>query len=258
MVGFTRLIPASIRRRLGLTVNSRMDQFEFDQLDEIQPRIKNLYGYSGKLLEIFAGNQGEIVHKWHHYIPIYDRYLSRYRGTNAKILEIGVQNGGSLSMWRNFFGHQATLFGIDIDPSCAALNGKCGQVRIGSQSDTDFLESIVAEMGGVDVVIDDGSHIMGDIRKSLTTLFPLLNDGGLYLIEDLHTCYWKTWGGGYKSRASFFHMVSELIDDMHHWYHDSGVKHNNLGNAISGMHIYDSMVIFDKGPVHTPAHSKVG
>ena len=88
---------------------------------------------------------------------------------------------------RKYFGNSATIFGIDIDLGCLKFNGVDGEVRSGSQSDPAFLRSVVAEMGGVDIVLGDGSHVQSDIRDSFHTLYPLLNEDGLYMLEDLHT-----------------------------------------------------------------------
>lgn len=219
--------------------------------------IRRDYGYDGDLLDIFAGNRGRLVHKWHHYIPLYDRYFAPYRNRPVRFLEIGVSQGGSLQMWRKYLGEEATIFGIDINPACAEMDGEAGQVRIGSQDDTAFLSRVVDEMGGIDVVLDDGSHHMDHVRASLAYLYPRLNPGGIYFIEDLHTAYWPKFGGGFKRKGNVFNLVRELVDDMHTWYHDRGIGHPGLGDAISGIHVHDSVIVFDKGPVHPPVHSQV-
>jgi hypothetical protein len=243
---------------MGIPLNGGGGQYVFDQSKDVSSHIREFYDYDGDLLSVFAGNKGKIVHKWHHYIPLYDRYFARYRGTKVRMLEIGVYQGGSLGMWRKYFGNEAIIYGIDINPECAAFNGHDGQVRIGSQADSGFLESVVAEMGGVDIVLDDGSHEMKHIHSSLKALFPLLSNGGTYFIEDLHTCYWRPWGGGYGSKDNFFHVVGELINDMHHWYHDSGFVRQEIGSALSGIHIHDSIVVLEKGSSCPPVHSQVG
>jgi hypothetical protein len=94
---------------------------------------------------------------------LYDRYFSPFRGRKTRFLEIGVNKGGSLQLWRKYFGDDAIIFGININPDCEKLNGLAGQVRIGSQIDRPFLESVIKEMGGVDIVLDDGSHHMQHI-----------------------------------------------------------------------------------------------
>jgi len=157
--------------------------------------------------ELFWSNTGPVVHKWHHYLPVYERYFSPFRNKPFRMLEIGVSKGGSLALWRQFFGPEAVIFGIDIDPDCAKYDGRDGQVRIGSQDDPAFLNSVVDEMGGIDIVLDDGSHVSRHIRASLEVLFPRLDEGGIYMIEDLHAAYWNNFDGGYNKSRSFMSDV---------------------------------------------------
>lgn len=236
----------------------RQFKFSFDATSDVKRDIQEKYGHDSELLEIFTNNEGVIVHKWHHYIPLYDRYFSSFRGRKIRFLEIGVSKGGSLQMWRKYFGDDAIIFGIDIDPECEKLNGLAGQVRIGSQTDNVFLESVVKEMGGLDIVLDDGGHHMEHIPATLEYLFHHLSFGGIYVIEDLHTAYWKTFGGGYRAKGNFFGFVMDLIDDMHHWYHTKKLKRAAISSKCSGIHIHDSIVVLEKNKVFEPVHSQVG
>ncbi|MBJ6373261.1 class I SAM-dependent methyltransferase [Sedimentitalea arenosa] len=235
-----------------------MRRFRFDEGGDVAEDIRGKYGYDGDMLSVYAGNTGAVVHKWHHYIPIYDRYLARFRGTKVRFLEIGINKGGSLQMWRNYFGADAVIYGIDINEDCARFDGQAAQVRIGSQADPEFLNALVDEMGGLDLVLDDGSHRMPHVRASFETLFPHLSTNGVYMIEDLHTAYIEKYGGGYRSGANFFRFARELVDDMHRWYHRKGLRHPELGKFVSGLHIHDSIAVIEKDPVHRPVHSRVG
>lgn len=226
--------------------------------NDIREDIEHRLGYDGDLLDIYASHTGALIHKWHHYLALYDRYFGARRNTAVRFLEIGVSKGGSLEVWRKFFGPDAVIYGIDIDPECARFDGMAGQVRIGSQADPDFLNRVVDEMGGVDIVLDDGSHHMDHIPVSLETLFPRLSMGGTYMIEDLHTAYWQAWGGGADVPKNFFNMVRTMIDDMHRWYTRRGLNHPALAGELGGIHIHDSVVVLDKAPAHAPTHSKVG
>lgn len=248
----------SPKRKVRKTFAHLMRTFEFGNPAGVADDIRGNLGYDGDLLRIFAENSGQVVHKWHHYIPLYDRYFAPFRGQPVRFLEIGVSKGGSLQMWRKYLGDDAILFGIDIDVRCAEFDGQAGQVRIGSQADPDFLTAVVDEMGGIDVVLDDGSHEMAHLRASLATLYPRLSDGGVYFVEDLLTSYWSNYGGGIDEDANFFNLVRELIDDMHAWYHDEGVGRPGIGDAMSGIHIHGSVAVFEKGPVPRPVHSMVG
>ena len=243
-----------VLERVGIR-SMGISSFENRDVGQVAQKIRSRYLYDGPLLDMFSSHQGSVVHKWHHYIPLYDRYLSERRGS-VRFLEIGVSKGGSLEMWRRYLGHSAVIFGIDIDLACTKYDGLSGSVRIGSQSDPTFLRSVVQEMGGVDVILDDGSHRMADINKSLSALFPMLNEGGLYIIEDLHTAYWKSHGGG--GRKSFFRNLVKIFDDMHRWYHFKAIKTPGVGDAVVAVHVHDSFVVLEKGRQYRPEHSRVG
>jgi hypothetical protein len=210
------------------------------------------------LSEIFWSNTGAIVNKWHHYLPIYDHYFNRFRGRPIKMLEIGVAKGGSLKMWREYFGPQAVIFGVDIDPKCAVFDGQYASVRIGSQDDADFMRGVIAEMGGVDIVLDDGSHVGRHIRSSLDVVFPLLSENGVYMIEDLHAAYWSDYDGATKSPHNFMKVVKQLVDDMHHWYHPRGQVISATAGKLGALHIHDSIVVLDKATQTEPRQSQVG
>lgn len=251
-----RFVPNFILAEVRKRRPNPIDKFAFDPSLNVKKDIENKYQHQGDLLDSFADNKTFTVHKWHHYIPLYERYFSPFRRRKIRFLEIGVSKGGSLQMWRKYFGDEAIIYGIDIDPQCERFNGLAGQVRIGSQADGKFLQSVIEEMGGIDLVLDDGSHQMEHIRASLKILFPLLSDGGIYMIEDLHTSYWKQFGGGYGSEGNFFSYVRDLIDDLHRWYHKSGTKQADVSRSCSGIHIHDSLVVLEKNKTFPPVHSQ--
>ncbi len=245
-----------IYRKYGYEDISRFSFNSDATSEDVKRDIYEKYGHNSELLEFFATNNEFIVHKWHHYIPIYDRYFSSFRGRKIRFLEVGVSKGGSLQMWRKYFGDDAIIFGIDINPECEKFNGLDGQVRIGSQSDELFLEAVVKEMGGIDIILDDGSHQMKHSFSTLKFLFPKLNYGGIYMIEDLHTAYWKGFGGGFRAKKNFFGLIMNLVDDMHHWYHTKGLKYATISKDCSGIHIHDSIVVLEKNKVYEPVHSQ--
>jgi hypothetical protein len=246
----TRLpaIMADLKRRLSGV--SRLRQYQLHTPQKVTAEMSDLE-------RIFWATEGQVVHKWLHYLPLYERYLAKYRGTKVRMLEIGVYKGGSLHLWREYLGPEAVIFGIDINPDCAAFDGIDGQVRIGSQADPVFLAQVVREMGGIDVVLDDGSHVGRHIRASLDTLYPLLSDDGLYLIEDTHTAYSRRYDGRF-SRHNFMRLLGRLTDDMHHWYHSGGQRVAATADRLIGLHIHDSLVVLEKGRKEKPAHIQVG
>lgn len=211
-----------------------------------------------ELTKLFFSRDGMVVDKWLQYLPVYDRYLSPYRGTPVRMLEIGVNKGGSLDLWREYLGPDAVIFGIDINPDCANHVEAPNQVRIGSQDDPEFLKRTIEEMGGVDIVLDDGSHIVEHQCASFETLFPLLDTGGVYIIEDLHTSYWpRVFHGGYRRSDSAIEMLKSTIDDMHKWYHDRKPR-TATGGHLSAVHFYDSIAVVEKCQASPPLRTLSG
>ena len=237
---------------------------EFVPTTRLEPSLN-----PSSLRSIAARHAGTRFVKWVHYFDVYDRHVSEYlaertrRGLTEplRVLEIGVWRGGSLELWREFLGHDAVIFGVDIDPESAQVEGEIGQVRVGSQTDQAFMHGVVQEMGGVDVVIDDGSHRSQDVLESLRFLYPALDCPGLYIIEDLHTSYWEDWGGGFKSRHSSVEQMKSLVDVLHTPYTDARVDEFELGlthGSIRGLHFYDSMVVMEKDTVPPPTPYRGG
>ena len=131
-----------------------------------------------------------------HYLSIYSELFTRFLSKPVKILEIGVQHGGSLRLWENFFGSGLLQWtGIDINPQCESLNqvqnNSRHRVFIGSQDDPEFLSHVALKRGPFDIIIDDGSHLSAHIIKSFESLVPHVADEGLFIIEDVHATYWK-------------------------------------------------------------------
>lgn len=212
--------------------------------------------YQGDLGRVFFGPKTRLVDKWLHYLDKYEHHFAPYRGTDVKMLEIGVFKGGSLEMWNSYFGPASTIFGVDIDPQCAGYETANTKVRIGSQDDPAFLRSVIDEMGTPDIILDDGSHVAKHQEVSFDVLFPLLKEGGLYVIEDLHTAYWPVWGGGHRRAGTAIELVKSMIDDMHAWYHDAPTR-TPAKTDIAAIHVYDSMVFIEKKKRERPAYIRI-
>ena len=137
---------------------------------------------------------GPGIHKWLHYFPAYEREFGQWcrtEGANPRIrmLEIGVQSGGSLNMWRQAFGKNlALVVGVDVNPEARTLAsvGHNLHVVIGDQSDSDLWRNLSSKYGSFDIILDDGSHKPWDIVESFNHGFQLIRPGGVYFIEDLN------------------------------------------------------------------------
>jgi hypothetical protein len=200
------------------------------------------------LADIFQQHTGRLVHKWSHYFPIYERHLSRYRQTPVRLLEIGVSHGGSLQIWKRYFGECAALVGVDIDPRCREYVEDGIEIEIGDQSDPQFWSRVVDIYGDFDIIIDDGSHIADHQRASFLSLWPHLRDDGTYIVEDCHTAYWPAYGGGVRNGTSFIEFSKEKVDELNAlWSRDPAVLvPTPLTFELGGIHFYDSMVALEK------------
>ena len=98
------------------------------------------------LRQIYESHTGHLLNKWEHYIDIYDQYFSKYRNQEIVFVEIGIAHGGSLQMWRKYFGEKAFIYGIDVNPECKQFETGNTKIFIGSQQDTVFLEQIKKEI----------------------------------------------------------------------------------------------------------------
>ncbi len=113
-------------------------------------------------------------------------------------------------------------------------------------------------MGGVDDVLDDGSHHMPHIEASLRVLFPLLVMKGTYMIEKLQAAYYARFDDGFRASKNFFNTVRRMIDDMHKWYHNkNALALPELAQEFCGIHVHDSIVVIDKASALRPTHSRV-
>jgi len=129
----------------------------------------------------FRENTGRLIHKWNHYFEIYDRHFSRFRGTAVHVVEFGFSQGGSLQMWKKYFGPKAKIFGVDINPHCKKLEEAQVEIFIGDQEDRKFLKSLVERIPKIDILIDDGGHTMAQQINTYEELFPYIEENGIYL-----------------------------------------------------------------------------
>lgn len=207
----------------------------------------------------FRDNTGRQIHKWHHYFEIYDRHLARFRGTDVHVLEFGVAQGGSMQMWKAYFGPRCRIYGVDKNPACKAVEEERVEVFIGNQEDRQFLRSLVARVPRIDVLIDDGGHRMKQQIHTFEELYPNIEAQGVYICEDLHTSYWSSYSGGHRRRGTFIEYAKTLIDAMHAWHSRSkALQVSDFTRSAHGLHFYDSVLVIEKRPIQTPVDSKTG
>ena len=198
-------------------------------------------------IEKFVFNKNHTrINKEIHYFEAYDRFFEKYRNKQVNILEIGVRGGGSMQLWRDYFGENAKIFGIDINPICKQYEDEHIHIFIGSQEDRRFLQMIKEKIGFADVIIDDGGHMMNQHIVSFEELWPIVNPGGVYLCEDTITSYFKSCVSEYK-KDTFIEYTKNLIDSIHAGeseFEESVI--NNYTKEVKSISYYHSMVFIEK------------
>jgi cephalosporin hydroxylase len=212
------------------------------------------------LRHYFDHNPGRLINKWHHYFDIYHRHFARFRGRACTILEFGVFHGGSLQMWRHYFGPQSRVIGVDINPRLTDLGEAGIEIVIGDQGDRAFLRELAQRVGPIDVLIDDGSHRMPHQIATLEELYGAVKPDGVILVEDTHTSYWREHGGGLRNPNTFMEYAKRLVDELNAWH--SRDPHSFAPGAFTrgtrSMHFYDSVVVIEKAEVTRPTESFTG
>lgn len=172
------------------------------------------------LATLYSTHQGKLSDKWSSYISIYERLFSELKIKPLRILEIGIQNGGSLEIWAEYFPHATYIVGCDINEACRELTYDDHRIHVVvGDANTDQVEdAVVSYSQKFDLVIDDGSHRSSDIIRSFERYFSRLEDGGLFVVEDLHCSYWAEFEGGLFSPTSsvaFFKRLADVVNHEH-------------------------------------------
>lgn len=174
------------------------------------------------------------------YFPVYEELFARYRGKSITFVEVGILDGGSLFMWRKFFGQSARIIGIDLNPDAKIWESEGFEIFIGSQSDPDFWESFCKEVGEVDVLLDDGGHTY--IQQIVTTEMMLdqIADGGMLVVEDMHTSYMDGFG---DRQYSFRNYVHTWFDKINSRFGQSSKVQND--RRVWSVLVFESIVAFN-------------
>jgi hypothetical protein len=197
------------------------------------------------LLKYFKEHkEGPGIWKWNHYFEIYERHFGRFRGQEVHLLEIGVYSGGSLGMWREYFGPRCKVYGVDIEPSCKAYEGESVRVFIGDQADRNLWQRVKQEVPVLDIVIDDGGHLAEQQIVTLEELLPHLRAGGVYLCEDVFMVF--------NEFSSYVHGLAQNLNalDLEQNVDDNErrlvCKVNSLQSAIGSIHLYPFVTLIER------------
>lgn len=199
------------------------------------------------LWKFFCSHPHRQMCKQTSYFKIYDTFFRQFRGKDIVFCEVGVWKGRSLQMWKNYFGPKATIIGVDIDPDCKKFEEENIIVEIGSQSDPNFWAEFKRKYPKLDILVDDGGHTKEMQTVTFECMFPALEDGGIYLCEDVDTSYRKDFGEKYKG-DTFIEYSKDFIDDIHMCYSEEEDHKPNYNTFhMRGIHFYENIVLIEKG-----------
>jgi hypothetical protein len=180
---------------------------------------------------------GRGLWKWRHYFDVYHRHFQKFVGREVHVVEVGVYSGGSLDMWKAYFGPACRIYGVDIEPACRAYEDDQVQIMIGDQSDPAFWADFRSEVPVVDIVIDDGSHDPDHQIVTLEELLPHIRPGGVYLCEDV------------LKPGNRFH---DYIDGLSRRLHETGTgtfyerQTTDFQRAVQSIHVYPWVTVIEK------------
>ena len=192
-----------------------------------------------RLFQIYK-NLKHVSLKCDTYFQAYEEIFNKYVGKKITFVEVGVLHGGSLFMWREYFGKEARIVGIDLHPKAKELEKYGFEIYIGSQSDESFWKDFFAKVGKIDILLDDGGH--GNDQQIITLVESIhnTNDDGIIVIEDVHASYMKRFGN--PSKHSFVNYSKYLINVVNSRFPDTKIKKNDFKNKIYSVSFYESIV----------------
>jgi len=185
----------------------------------------------------------------HGYLDNYAKHFESWRDREFTLLEIGVANGASIKMWREYFP-KAKVYGIDNNPECAGEG-----IFIGDHNNADFMRRALYSIGTCDLIIDDGSHIGHDMIRSFKRLFGIIISGGYYVVEDTHCLYEEHYNQGSKAFEFFTGLVRDIdvagrgMTGNQDYAIDKAVSNTPIpeySRLLKAAHFYPSLYIFER------------
>ena len=181
---------------------------------------------------------GRGIWKWEHYFDIYHRHFSKFVGGEVNILEVGVYSGGSLEMWRHYFGPSCTIHGVDIVPACKGHENSYTKIYVGDQADREFWADVKERVPRLDILVDDGGHGTTQQIVTLEEMLPHLRPGGVYLCEDIH--------GANNEFTSYLQGMVGHFNSFNRGARDVPVSTTPFQAAIQSIHLYPYVAVIEK------------
>ncbi|HYZ71910.1 MAG TPA: class I SAM-dependent methyltransferase [Chthoniobacterales bacterium] len=188
-----------------------------------------------------AHNEGKGIWKVEHYLDIYHQYFAKFIGKEVNVVEIGVFSGGSLEMWKSYFGPKCKVYGVDIREQCRAYAGDGVEIFIGDQEDRAFWKSFKAKVPQVDILIDDGGHLLEQQVATLEEMLPHLRPGGIYLCEDIVSVH--------NTFPAYIHGFLRRLNAFEYRPSDLEVDATPFQRSIRAIHVYPYVTVIERSDV---------
>jgi len=181
--------------------------------------------------------KGKGILKWGHYFDIYQRYFNKFVGKEVHILEIGVYAGGSLKMWKDYFGSKCHVYGVDIKEECKVYENEYTNIFVGNQADSKFWKRFKEKVPVIDILIDDGGHQAEQQIVTLEEMLPHLSPGGVYLCEDIHNVH--------NDFISYLHGLVKNLNNMIQ-LSELAAHPTQFQSWIRSIHFYPYVAVIEK------------
>jgi hypothetical protein len=185
--------------------------------------------------------------KFSNYFHIYEKLFSRFRGKKITFVEIGVLSGGSLFMWKKYFGDNARIIGVELNPNAKKFEDYGFEIFIGNQSDPNFWNDFFKKTGNVDIILDDGGHTNYQQIITSSHCIPHINDNGIMVVEDVFHSYGLSYGAkGFfnPSKFSFINFCKKTIDDINFRFPGAKKFEFSLNKFVYSLEFFESIVAF--------------
>ena len=182
------------------------------------------------LSEVWNTHNKRYTLKLAHYLDIYEGFISKYIGKPVILLEFGVFHGGSLQIWREYFGEQSQIFGVDINEK-SRYSEEGIKTFIGDETNNKFLEEIKKAVPTPDIFIDNASHNAVHQLNLFKNMYPFIKEGGLYILEDI-LCQ--------GNPHAVFQEVARIAVEMSPW------PQTEIISPTFAIHIFHNMIIVEK------------
>jgi hypothetical protein len=186
--------------------------------------------------------EGPGIWKWTHYFDVYHRHFARFRGQKANMVEVGIYSGGSLGMWKDYFGRNIHIHGVDIEDACKCYEDQQTTVHIGDQEDRSFWADFRTKVDNIQILLDDGGHTPDQQMVTLEEMLPVMPPGSVYICEDIH---------GVSNRFTAF--AAGLVTLLNAQNTEPGpipvATATPIQQSLCSIHFYPYMLVIEKNAV---------